>query len=156
MDTTCFACGSGNPCGLHMEFFTDGERLYSTVTPPPHTSGWENLLHGGIISTMLDEIMVWTAIHLLQKVILTKSMQVEFLRPIRVDNQLNVQGWVDGQENERQARIRGVILDSRGKEMARSKGEMALFAPDSKSLQRILPENILEKVQKRFQGREQS
>jgi hypothetical protein len=40
--------------------------------------------------------------------------------------------------------------------MARSKGEMALFAPDSKSLQRILPENILEKVQKRFQGRSQS
>ncbi|MFW5997837.1 MAG: PaaI family thioesterase [Desulfovermiculus sp.] len=152
MDTTCFACGSDNRCGLHMQFFTDGEKLYSTVIPPPHLSGWENLLHGGIISTMLDEIMVWTAMHLLQKVILTKSIQVEYLRPIQVNSELEIQGWVE-KHDERTAWIQGVILDAKDREMARSRGEMALFAPDSKVLQRILPQNITEKARQRFQGR---
>lgn len=152
MDTSCFACGSENPCGLHMTFCTDGEKLYSTVTPPAHTSGWESLLHGGIISTMLDEIMAWTAIHLLQRVILTKSMQVEFLRPIQVHTKLEVQGWVERHE-DRKAWIRGVILDSKGREMAKSTGELALFAPDSKTLQRILPEEITQKVRRRFEAK---
>jgi uncharacterized protein (TIGR00369 family) len=151
MDTSCFACGSANPCGLHMKFFTDGEKLYSTVVPPAHLSGWESLLHGGIISTLLDEIMAWTAIHLLQRIILTKSMQVEFLRPIHVNTELEVQGWVEAQEGHK-AWIQGVILDSQGHRMAESKGELVLFEPDSKVLQRILPEEITHKVKQRFQG----
>jgi len=137
-----------------MEFSTDGKKLYSQLIPPPHMSGWESLLHGGIIATILDEIMAWTAIHLLQRIILTKSMQVEFLRPISVNTQLEAQGWVEGQE-KRKAWIRGLILDSKGQELARSRGELVLFAPDSKVLQRILPESITGKVQGRFQGREQ-
>jgi len=152
MDTSCFACGSENVCGLHMEFHTDGEKLYSNVTPPAHLSGWESLLHGGIISTMLDEIMAWTAIHLLQRIILTKSMHVEFLHPIQVNTELEVQGWVE-EQTDRKAWIQGLIVDSKGQELARSRGELVLFTPDSKVLQRILPASITEKVQRRFQDR---
>ena len=150
MDTTCFACGSDNPYGLHMAFSTDGRKLYSSVTPEKHLSGWDTLLHGGIISTLLDEIMAWTAIHMLQRVILTKSMQVEFLHPIQVHTQLEVQGWVDSQESERKAWIAGAIFNAQGLEMARSKGEMVLFEPDSKLLRRILPEQTTDSVRRRF------
>lgn len=97
-DTACFACGSDNPYGLHMKFSTDGTKLYSHLIPPAHMAGWENLLHGGIISTILDEIMAWTALYLLQWIILTKSLHVEFLRPIQVNTELEVQGWVEQQQ----------------------------------------------------------
>ncbi len=150
-DTACFACGSDNPYGLHMQFSTDGTKLYSHVMPPAHMTGWDHLLHGGIISTILDEIMAWTAIHLLQRVILTKSLQVEFMRPIQVNTGLEVQGWVEKQQ-ERRAWIKGVIYDEQEMEMARSTGEMVLFAPQDKVLQRILPLEMLAKVQQRFQS----
>lgn len=32
-ESSCFACGQTNPFGLHMQFSSDGSRLYSTLTP---------------------------------------------------------------------------------------------------------------------------
>jgi len=65
-DHNCFACGPNNPGGLAMKFYSDGETVVSRLRVDEHLCGWDNLLHGGIISTMLDEIMSWTIIHLLQ------------------------------------------------------------------------------------------
>jgi acyl-CoA thioesterase FadM len=76
---------------------------------------------------------------------------VEFLRPIQVNTELEVQGWVEKQQ-ERKAWIKGVIYDQQEMEMARSTGEMVLFVPDDKVLQRILPQEMLTKVQQRFQS----
>jgi hypothetical protein len=45
-----------------------------------------------------------------------------------------------------------VIYDQREMEMTRSTGEMVLFTPEDKVLQRILPQEMLAKVQQRFQS----
>ena len=50
----CFACGRRNHHGLQMTFFADHDSLQSTVVVPPHLCGWEEVIHGGIISTILD------------------------------------------------------------------------------------------------------
>ena len=53
----CFGCGSMNPSGLRMKFFTDETSIVSWVNVPQHLCGWSNLVHGGVISTLLDEIV---------------------------------------------------------------------------------------------------
>ena len=58
-DHHCFACGPQNPHGLKMTFYTDERSVYSWVTVPGHLRGWDNLIHGGVISAILDEIMSW-------------------------------------------------------------------------------------------------
>ena len=63
-DHNCFACGPANPHGLHMSFMSNGEVVVSHLTVPEHRRGWNNMVHGGIISTILDEGMSWAAIHL--------------------------------------------------------------------------------------------
>ena len=37
---TCFGCGEKNPFGLHMQFLTDEQRVYSLVTVPTAMAGW--------------------------------------------------------------------------------------------------------------------
>ena len=58
-DMHCFACGKENRYGLKMGFESNGEKLRSGIIVPEHLRGWENLVRGGIISTILDEAMSW-------------------------------------------------------------------------------------------------
>ena len=66
-DHNCFGCSATNPSGLQMKFYTDEVLVFSWLTLPAHLSGWSNLVHGGVISTILDEIMSWTALCMLNK-----------------------------------------------------------------------------------------
>jgi len=56
-DHNCFACGPANPHGLHMTFQSNGKVVMSHLSVPDHLRGWNNMVHGGIISTILDEVM---------------------------------------------------------------------------------------------------
>lgn len=90
-DNYCFACGKANPYGLHLSFdyHADTAETRCQTTFPRHFQGWENVLHGGIISTVLDEAMVKAAhfqgykcatveltVRFKKKADLTKSFQI--------------------------------------------------------------------------------
>lgn len=51
----CFACGSRNPHGLHLEFRVEGETIVSDFMPAVEHQGFPGVLHGGIVATVLDE-----------------------------------------------------------------------------------------------------
>ena len=51
----CFGCCPENPVGLHMEFYEDDEYIVSTWHPEKNYQGWVNTMHGGILSTLIDE-----------------------------------------------------------------------------------------------------
>ncbi|MDX9833914.1 MAG: PaaI family thioesterase [Desulfobulbus sp.] len=106
---TCFGCGSANPIGLHMEFLTAGQQLYSFVTVPETMAGWDRIVHGGILTTMLDEVMGWTAIHLLKKIAVTRTITVDFLKPVYVNKELLITGIISERPSERQAVVSGEI-----------------------------------------------
>jgi putative hydrolase of the HAD superfamily len=57
-DRWCFACGTQNPCGLHMtDIHLEGADCVCRFTPDRVHQGWAGILHGGITSTLLDELM---------------------------------------------------------------------------------------------------
>jgi acyl-coenzyme A thioesterase PaaI-like protein len=93
-DHNCFGCSPVNTSGLQMTFYTNETAVCSKVTVPEHLCGWNNLVHGGVLTTLLDEIMSWSAIYLLKRVPMTKSMTVDFLKPIYVGDPLRVEGTV--------------------------------------------------------------
>lgn len=128
-DHNCFGCGPHNPAGLQMKFWSDYTHVFSWVTIPEHMCGWDNLAHGGVISTILDEIMSWSAIHLLKTFILTKSITVDFVRPIRVGSELKAVGRVLKRESARQALMQGCLYDTKEILCARSEGTFALLEP---------------------------
>lgn len=53
----CFACGPSNPIGLHLQFSLDGDTCRTTFTAGEEHQGWNGCLHGGLIATLLDEVM---------------------------------------------------------------------------------------------------
>jgi len=55
----CFACSPNNDNGLKMEFLEDGEYLVCEWQPRGFLQGYNNILHGGIQATLMDEIASW-------------------------------------------------------------------------------------------------
>ncbi len=142
----CFGCGTENKSGLMMRFYTDEVKMYSKVTVPDHLGGWDNIVHGGVISTMLDEIMSWSAIQLLKRFILTKSINVNFYRPIKLGDELTVVGEIGEKISEREAVMKGRIMDSEGNICADSSGVFALFSREAVMKLGIATEHSLERM----------
>ena len=90
----CFACGSENPIGLHMKFFLENDVIVSELVLGQNFAGWENLVHGGIISTILDEVVGWTILALKRKYFVTRKIDVRYLRPVPVGSRVRVQGKI--------------------------------------------------------------
>ncbi|MDY0161900.1 PaaI family thioesterase [Desulfobotulus sp.] len=130
VDPHCFACGKDNPHGLRMTFETDGERFRSRLTVPRHLRGWDSLVHGGVLATILDEAMSWAAIHLHRRFILTKSMEVRFRKPVRIETELTVYSQVLERRSERQVTMQADILDAEGDICATSTGAFVLFTAE--------------------------
>ena len=53
----CFVCGPGNPIGLNVRFRLDGEVCRAEFTPDARHVGYENVTHGGILFSLLDDVM---------------------------------------------------------------------------------------------------
>jgi hypothetical protein len=53
----CFACGTDNPIGLNLQFYRLADDVCTEITLDKQYEGWEGVIHGGIVSTLLDEVM---------------------------------------------------------------------------------------------------
>ena len=144
IDKGCFGCGAENHHGLHMQFETDGSHRRSTLIMEDRFRGWSNLIHGGILSTILDEIMGWTVIRLTGKFMLTKGMQVRFRKPVRVGMKLTVTGFIKERLSERKALVVAEIHDETGSLCASSEGEFSLFTREQFLQMEIIPEEDME------------
>jgi hypothetical protein len=78
----CFGCCPDNPIGLHMEFYEDGDYIMSTWYPNTHYQGWVNTMHGGILSTLIDEVCGWVVTRKLQTSGYTVQLNVKFRKAV--------------------------------------------------------------------------
>ncbi len=92
-DGLCFGCGQKNPIGLKLNFKWDGKTARTEFTPTRFYQGWPKILHGGIITTMLDEAMSY-AVRFSGVDFLTARIQVSFKRPILIDERLVITGSI--------------------------------------------------------------
>ena len=53
----CFVCGPDNPHGMHVQFRMEGEYCRAEFTPPAHLCGFDGITHGGILFSLLDDVM---------------------------------------------------------------------------------------------------
>jgi uncharacterized protein (TIGR00369 family) len=86
-DGYCFVCGPNNPIGLKLDFSLDGEVMTTEFIPRKEHQGYKNIVHGGIISTLLDEIMVKLAIELGMPAV-TAQMDIRLRKSARVGEKL--------------------------------------------------------------------
>ena len=81
---SCFACGPGNPTGLHMEFYKDGDEIVSKWDPSEQYQGFHDILHGGIQATMMDEIASWVVFVMFDSAGMTYQLKTRFRKPVHI------------------------------------------------------------------------
>jgi uncharacterized protein (TIGR00369 family) len=112
-----------------MTFYTNESEVYSKITVPDHLCGWNNLVHGGVLTTIMDEIMSWAAIYLLKRVPMTKSISVDFLKPVYVGNPLKAEGMILDNIGKHEAIMEGRIYNKDEVCCAKATGTFAVFSP---------------------------
>jgi uncharacterized protein (TIGR00369 family) len=88
-DGYCFVCGHKNPIGLKLDFLFDGNTIKTEFTGSKEHQGYVNIVHGGIISTLLDEAMVKLAIAMDMPVV-TAQMEIRLKKALKVGEKIIV------------------------------------------------------------------
>ncbi len=89
----CFVCGKNNPNGLHLSFEVNKEKqtLKTTFVASPTYQGWDGIVHGGILGTLLDEAMA-NLVYQLGYQAVTASIEIRFKKPAPILEPLLVYG----------------------------------------------------------------
>lgn len=139
----CFACGTANPIGLKLEFYRSEEQICSDITLGRNHVGWENIAHGGIISTMLDELMSWAVLYFKRKFFLTRKMQVKYIRPVIVEKPLTIKGSILDDTNSRKLKAKSELFDEQGNLLSKGSGEFILLSKEELT---SVPEGLKEEM----------
>jgi acyl-coenzyme A thioesterase PaaI-like protein len=93
----CFACGIKNPIGLKLKFKEEGDTYTSVFTGGEEHQGYDGIIHGGIISTLLDEIMARYIYHKGFTAV-TAKLDVRYRKPTPINTELKIIGRIDSQK----------------------------------------------------------
>ncbi len=109
-DHNCFGCGRLNAHGLHLEFRLNpaGDGVWTRFLPSARFEGYEGVIHGGIISTLLDEVMAWS-LYRDDIWAVTGRMSVRFRTPMMVGEPVLAIGHI-GQRRSRLIEMTGELL----------------------------------------------
>jgi acyl-coenzyme A thioesterase PaaI-like protein len=120
----CFGCARGNPAGLGLELMASGETLVCDFTLTRLHESYPGIVHGGVASAVLDEVMGNLLIHLERKVCFTTSLRTTFGGALRVGQAYRAVAWL----TERPAqpgqlyKVQGEIRDDRGNALVLARG----------------------------------
>ena len=84
----CFACSPDHPTGLHLAFHVEGDEVVTLFTPAQSHEGAPGVMHGGLVTTVADEVACWALIALRGKFGFTGTMTSRFPRPARIGQEL--------------------------------------------------------------------
>lgn len=136
LENPCFGCGPTNQRGMRLTFETDTERqrIVGRFRIGAEYQGAHGFIHGGIIATVLDEAM--SKVSRLSDVrTVTAELNVEYLKPVPVNEELLVEGYPVRREG-RQLYHQGEIRDAAGTLLARGRGRFVIVDPERFGRQR--------------------
>lgn len=92
MYLNCFVCGIQNSRGMNTRFYTDGDGVRAIFTADETLSGYTNLIHGGIISALLDGAIIWATYAAISRLGVTAKLTVRFLNSCPIDKECIIKG----------------------------------------------------------------
>jgi uncharacterized protein (TIGR00369 family) len=125
----CFVCGENNLGGLRLSFEIDKEHqtLKTTFVAKPTFQGWDGLVHGGIISTLLDEAMAKLSYELGYNTV-TVSLEIRFKKPAPILEPLLVYGEIS-EVNKRLVKAKARVTKEDGTILAEGKSTLMRQSP---------------------------
>jgi uncharacterized protein (TIGR00369 family) len=120
---SCFVCGEDNPVGLRQRFETDGRVVRTRFTPRAEHAGFKGVIHGGILATLLDEIMVWACAVQTRQFGFCAEMTIRYQRPATPGSELLVEAELVADRRGRVFETKAVVRNSAGDVLAQATGK---------------------------------
>ncbi|MDH4268687.1 MAG: HAD-IA family hydrolase [Dehalococcoidia bacterium] len=90
----CFACSQENPIGLKLKPVQDGEKVTAEFTAGKFHQGWDNVVHGGILYSLLDEVTAYAMLcHGIELGVTAKS-EIRFKQLAPINQPIQASAWV--------------------------------------------------------------
>ena len=125
----CFACGELNDGGLRLTLHTSPEGAWTETTLASTFQGWDRVAHGGVVCTLLDEVMAWSVIGQGTWGV-TARLNVAFRRPLATGRPIRAEGHVV-EDHRRAIRTVGRVFDpTTGEEYATAEGTFMALPAD--------------------------
>ena len=125
-DAYCFACGKENPIGLKLDFSMQEGKCVARKVVPREYQGYEGIVHGGILTTMLDEVMVKCLILSGGGQAVTAKLEIRYRQPTPVGEMLTISGWEESRKKNF-VRMKAAIALPDGTVTAEGTAQMALM-----------------------------
>ena len=120
----CVVCGPQNAHGLHLSLFVEpeGGAVKVEFTPRPENIGFEGIVHGGVIATLLDEAMVWAATWAGKRFCLCGELTTRFRRSADIGQPAFAEARVEFR-NPRLVQTAATLRDAVGNILATASGK---------------------------------
>ena len=131
-DNSCFCCGRDNERGLHLSIsYPEKGTAETSLEVPEWFSGWKSMTHGGLLATLLDEIMAHACVGM-SKTAVTAEITVRYQKAVQTGSRIRAVGRVD----ETKGRIlvtQGWIYDADGAVAAEATARFIVKSPVARS-----------------------
>lgn len=131
-DHHCFACGATNPIGMRLEIELGEGEAHTAWTVGPDFVGWSDRVHGGIVATLLDEVMAW-APSSDDAWAVTAEMTVRYRAPATPGERLTAVGRVLSRKR-RLFEVAGEVRGADGRLIAEGSGRYLGASPAAKRI----------------------
>ena len=123
----CFGCSQKNPAGLKLQFEESEEFIQATWQPSEIHQGYTNVLHGGIIAALLDEIGAWCVSVKIGTAGVTAEMKTRYISPVFINKGIiTLKASIAGQ-TKKNARINCFLYDGQSKLCAEAEAEYFIY-----------------------------
>jgi acyl-coenzyme A thioesterase PaaI-like protein len=130
-DSYCFVCGQDNPQGFRIKvrYFEAELAAETELAIPREYQGWAEVIHGGILATLLDEMMAH-AVWRFAGPGLTLGMEVRFHAPLKPDETIKVRGVLNTPNGKRRQAAAEIVRIADGKKIASGQSRFLLIEQD--------------------------
>ncbi|HXF48026.1 MAG TPA: PaaI family thioesterase [Verrucomicrobiae bacterium] len=123
----CFVCGDENPIGLGVKFYEKEGGAAAEFVPREVLEGYKGLLHGGILCSLMDEVMI-KAVLVKNVYCVTAELSVRYKKPVEIADKLSLFGYIE-KENGRVYITKGWAKNQRGETVAEAEGKFFVPRP---------------------------
>jgi len=119
----CFVCGESNRKGLNLRFETDGRVVCNRFVPQPEHVGFKHAMHGGLVATLLDEMMVWACAVRTKRFAYCAELTVRYVNPVPPNQATLAIAQLVADRRGRLFEAKAELRDERGTLLASASGK---------------------------------
>jgi len=132
----CFVCGKDNPIGLNIKFYEDGDKVKAEFTPEEKHQGFKEIVHGGILFSILDEIMGRTAVINNKGMTMTIEINIKYRKKAKIGEKIIFTAQMT-KDLGRMIEAKGQAYSKDGSLLVEARGKFIII---SKKMQKVVEE----------------